>query len=83
MLTIVKSHLGVLIMFMALRLSSFNFVRKRSSFQDLRFIECISCHIVGSKIMSQSTLPQWLLEVLQIWLSASSLFLSHLDQEGL
>lgn len=77
-----KSHLGVPITFMELPLTSFNFVRKRSSFQDLRFIECISCHIVRSQNMSKSPLPEWVLEVLQIWLSASGLFLSHLDQEG-
>lgn len=70
-------------MFMELSLTSFNFVRKRSSFQDLRFIKCISCHVVRSKIMSKFPLPEWVLEVLQLCLSASGLFLSHLDQEGL
>lgn len=67
-------------MFMELPLSSFNFVRKRPSFQDLRFIECISGHIVGSQNMSKAPLPGWVLEVLQIWLSASGLFLSYLNQ---
>lgn len=39
-------------------------------------------HILRSKNMSTSSLSEWVLEVLRIQLSASGLFLSHLDQEG-
>lgn len=65
-------------MFMELPLSSFNFVRKCASFQNLRFIELYQfLYILSSKNMSKSPLSEWVLEVLQVWLSASGLFLSH------